>query len=162
MALPYPNMEFTPLDILTAKEMNQLVANDKYLGDSCSSLWNCADNIMAGNNLKTFEAQQLAMGYGVKMDFYKTATKIVQVSAWAYTDTLTSSFYGRPLSEILPEQLWPAKKTSIYFFADGYGKYARWGLETNGHMDLSLYGDGWNGQQIILGQTCYIAANNKF
>lgn len=31
MALPYPSMSFVPLDILTAEEMNQMVANDQYL-----------------------------------------------------------------------------------------------------------------------------------
>lgn len=31
MALPYPGMDFTPLDVLTAAEMDQLVANIEYL-----------------------------------------------------------------------------------------------------------------------------------
>lgn len=31
MALPYPSMSFVPLDILTAEEMNHMVANDQYL-----------------------------------------------------------------------------------------------------------------------------------
>lgn len=31
LTLPYPNMDFTPLDILTADEMDQLVANIEYL-----------------------------------------------------------------------------------------------------------------------------------
>lgn len=36
--LPYPNMDFTPLDILTAAEMDQMVANDQYLRDFCAGL----------------------------------------------------------------------------------------------------------------------------
>lgn len=32
MALPYPSMSFVPLDILTAEEMNHMVANDQYVG----------------------------------------------------------------------------------------------------------------------------------
>lgn len=38
--LPYPNMDFTPLDILTAAEMDQMVANDQYLRDFCAGLAN--------------------------------------------------------------------------------------------------------------------------
>lgn len=38
--LPYPNMDFTPLDVLTAAEMDQMVANDKYLADFCTGLAN--------------------------------------------------------------------------------------------------------------------------
>ena len=38
--LPYPNMDFTPLDVLTAAEMDQMVANDKYLADFCTGLTN--------------------------------------------------------------------------------------------------------------------------
>ena len=33
MALPYPAMDFTPFDILTAAEMDQLVANDQALAN---------------------------------------------------------------------------------------------------------------------------------
>lgn len=36
--LPYPNMDFTPLDVLTAAELDQMVANDEYLRNYCESL----------------------------------------------------------------------------------------------------------------------------
>ena len=36
--LPYPGMVFVPLDILTAEEQNQMVANDQYLRDFCAGL----------------------------------------------------------------------------------------------------------------------------
>lgn len=36
--LPYPNLDFTPLDILTASELDQMVANDKYLANFCNGL----------------------------------------------------------------------------------------------------------------------------
>lgn len=38
--LPHPNMDFTPLDILTAAEMDKMVANDQYLRDFCAGLAN--------------------------------------------------------------------------------------------------------------------------
>ena len=31
--LPYPNMDFVPLDQLTANELDQMVQNDQYLRD---------------------------------------------------------------------------------------------------------------------------------
>jgi len=34
LALPYPDMDFVPLDILLASELNQMVANIEYIGDS--------------------------------------------------------------------------------------------------------------------------------
>lgn len=37
--LPYPNMDYVPLDILTAAEMNQMVANDQYL----ANMWGLTD-----------------------------------------------------------------------------------------------------------------------
>lgn len=36
--LPYPDMDFTPLDILTAAEMDQMVANDQYLTNFVNGL----------------------------------------------------------------------------------------------------------------------------
>lgn len=36
IALPYPNMSFTPLDVLTAEEMNQIVANYTYIANNTS------------------------------------------------------------------------------------------------------------------------------
>lgn len=38
--LPYPDMDFVPLDILTASELNQMVANTEYLATYCSGLAN--------------------------------------------------------------------------------------------------------------------------
>ena len=57
--LPYPNMDFTPLDILTAAEMDQMVANDQYLRDFCAGL---AD----GTNLSdgVIQARKLDSGIG--------------------------------------------------------------------------------------------------
>lgn len=57
--LPYPDMDFTPLDILTAAEMDQMVANDQYLRDFCAGL---AD----GTNLSdgVIQARKLTPGIG--------------------------------------------------------------------------------------------------
>lgn len=48
VALPYPNMDFTPLDILTAAEMDKMVANDQYLANFCAGL---ADGTNIGNGV---------------------------------------------------------------------------------------------------------------
>ena len=52
--LPYPNMDFTPLDILTAAEMDQMVANDQYLRDFCAGLadgTNLSDGVIQARKL---------------------------------------------------------------------------------------------------------------
>ena len=52
--LPYPDMDFTPLDILTAAEMDQMVANDQYLRDFCAGLadgTNLSDGVIQARNL---------------------------------------------------------------------------------------------------------------
>lgn len=33
LTLPYPNLSFVPLDILTAEEMNEIVANYSYIAN---------------------------------------------------------------------------------------------------------------------------------
>lgn len=35
--LPYPNMDFVPLDTLTATELDHMVANIEYLKDYCNT-----------------------------------------------------------------------------------------------------------------------------
>lgn len=57
--LPYPDMDFTPLDILTAEEMDEIVANVEYLKTFCGGL---AD----GSNLSdgVIQARKLASGIG--------------------------------------------------------------------------------------------------
>lgn len=52
--LPYPDMDFTPLDILTAAEMDQMVANDQYLRDFCAGLadgTNLSDGVIQARKL---------------------------------------------------------------------------------------------------------------
>lgn len=57
--LPYPDMDFTPLDILTAEEMDEIVANVEYLKTFCGGL---AD----GSNLSdgVIQARKLASVIG--------------------------------------------------------------------------------------------------
>lgn len=54
MALPYPNMDFTPLDILTAAEMDKIVANIESLANGTG----IADGVIQARKVdfKTFGA----------------------------------------------------------------------------------------------------------
>ena len=47
IALPYPDIEFIPLDVLTAAEQNQLIANINALADFVNGLSN-GDNLSIG------------------------------------------------------------------------------------------------------------------
>ena len=52
--LPYPDMDFTPLDILTAAEMDQMVANDQYLTNFVNGLAdgsNLSDGVIQARSL---------------------------------------------------------------------------------------------------------------
>lgn len=65
--LPYPDMDFTPLDILTAAEMDQMVANDQYLRDFCAGLadgTNLSDGVIQARKLdfSTFSTQEQIIG----------------------------------------------------------------------------------------------------
>lgn len=60
LTLPYPNMDFVPLDILTASELDQMVANIEYIASGSVfpiSSANIADNAITtakiGNNAVT-------------------------------------------------------------------------------------------------------------
>ena len=66
--LPYPDMDFTPLDILTAAEMDQMVANDQYLRDFCAGLAdgaNLSDGVIQARNIdwSTLTGDELGWKY---------------------------------------------------------------------------------------------------
>lgn len=58
MALPYPSMNFVPLDVLTAAQQNQLVANIEYLNTQLTAAntelskrnWYCVGEVSATNS----------------------------------------------------------------------------------------------------------------
>lgn len=53
--LPYPNMDFTPLDVLTAAEMDHMVANTEYLKNFCNGLAdgsNLSDGVIQARHIK--------------------------------------------------------------------------------------------------------------
>lgn len=84
--LPYPNMDFTPLDVLTAAEMDQMVANDKYLADFCTGLangTNLENGMIPLRKLKSAcitvisgDSYQQPIGAGAKIPLSKIENKV--------------------------------------------------------------------------------------
>lgn len=82
--LPYPDMDFTPLDILTAEEMDEIVANVEYLKTFCGGL---AD----GSNLSdgVIQARNINWGSITGSGSIKLGDKLVQ---WGVADFGSQSF----------------------------------------------------------------------
>lgn len=72
IALPYPDMDFVPLDILTAGELNQMVANIEFLANqfpvkSSNIDWNTIGTSVALTDFLTMESNfELGAGCWVK------------------------------------------------------------------------------------------------
>lgn len=88
--LPYPSMDFTPLDILTADELDQIVANINAVNNGVVSTGTIADGAIT--NAKIADAT-IAMG---KMDFStmtilsgNTATITLPAGHWLIFATAT-------------------------------------------------------------------------
>ena len=65
--LPYPDMDFTPLDILTAAEMDQMVANDQYLTNFVNGLAdgsNLSDGVIQARSLDYSTMKKWVPNYG--------------------------------------------------------------------------------------------------
>lgn len=72
MSLPYPSMTFVPLDVLTAEEMNQLVANIEFLANGFSAFivgrnggshtYTFNINRSSGSGLTLFVAGRIGLG----------------------------------------------------------------------------------------------------
>lgn len=103
--LPYPNMSFVPLDILTAEEMNHIVANDQYLRDFCAGLadgTNLSDGVIQARkidfttlgfaNYSTTE-HDTGYKYSNKAVYMRTMTfTISSVNTWVDVGEITDSF----------------------------------------------------------------------
>lgn len=68
ITLPYPDMDFVPLDILTAGELNQMVANTEFLANqfpiqNANVDWNSLETTVALTDFLTMESN-FALGAG--------------------------------------------------------------------------------------------------
>ena len=66
MSLPYPSMTFVPLDVLTAEEMNQLVANIEHLSNGTTLFTS-----QAGQGLGSFVLSDSIENYDTIEIYYK-------------------------------------------------------------------------------------------
>ena len=103
--LPYPNMDFVPLDILTADELDQIVANIEAINNATIGVSSIANNaittpkiadgaittekldadatgmVYLGKSMLTATASQLDFNVPTTYDNYKVLAKLTYVSA---------------------------------------------------------------------------------
>lgn len=72
LVLPYPNMDFVPLDILTAAEMNELVANIEYI----STQFPVATANIADTSITTGKIADSSITFAKMADAQKSAITI--------------------------------------------------------------------------------------
>lgn len=105
--LPYPSLDFVPLDILTAEEMNQIVANYTAINNAT-----IGTNQLANNSITTSKLADKAVT-SAKVDFttlYKSATPLsatLPIQANTETDVQRLNL--------------PAGKWRVFWAVRGYG-----------------------------------------
>lgn len=120
LTLPYPNMDFVPLDILTASELDQMVANIEYIASG--SVFPIGTNNIADNAVTNAKIADGAMTTpkiadnavtSSKIDFttaplsssYKTSTVSIGYSITMYLyriGNLVMAVINNPVSSTLP------------------------------------------------------------
>lgn len=88
--LPYPDMDFTPLDILTAAEMDQMVANDQYLRDFCAGLadgTNLSDGVIQARKIDHGSSNFYVSRYAQDQTISASSETVVQFPVNDFTET---------------------------------------------------------------------------
>lgn len=110
MSLPYPSMTFVPLDVLTADEMNQLVANIESLADGSGLDAGAIGTSAIANSAITSELidwssieEVVGSGNSIAIRYangWQTAIKRVQGTVAANQETAFGSLYEGPTMSI--------------------------------------------------------------
>ena len=112
LTLPHPNIDFVPLDILTAAEQNQLVANINALATFANGLadgTNLSDDIVLPRHMALLTEQNtikemVNIGYGLKASVVRVGQLVfLTVGGTTALPTNLSS-----LSERMPDKFCPA------------------------------------------------------
>lgn len=120
-SLPNENMEFVPLDVLTAAQLNQLVANISFLLNETNGLaagTKFTDGAIAKNKLATdaqmfgtyLQWENIAVGYGAEM-------KMTRLGKMVFAQMYTIINVGAPgsRSERLPDKFIPKNYGFVLF-----------------------------------------------
>lgn len=100
MALPYPNMDFTSLDILTAADMDKLVANIEALAD---------EHKITSANVSPSNGFSIHQTYGCKV--YKQGNMVYFVGTLTMTENINTATNKTVC--IIPSEY----RTSVYHYS---------------------------------------------
>lgn len=133
IALPYPGMDFVPLDILTAGELNQMVANTEFLANqfpvqNANIDWNSLEvTIPLADFLTMRTGFTLASGcYVKKIGKYIIAHLIVKRTSGYYSSTQET------VADIKPGFLPEANINTA-----GFGCTTEWTVTTVAHVFMN-------------------------
>lgn len=120
LTLPYPGMDFTPLDVLTAAEMDQLVANIEYISQQFPIT---PTNI----NFTNFTAKQKTVWSGTVTD---TTTWVALNETIKDACLYTATFAAISSTYICTFPFYGGTREHQFYHSDGTN-YVRWRLEFN-------------------------------
>lgn len=132
MALPYPNLSFVPLDVLTADEMNQIVANIKSLVPT--ELFNS----QTGQGLGNFTLSDSIENYDTIEIYFRNGDNIFgSTKVKVYSSTLSTT-----LQMILPgggtDQAFYITASQVNFAGTNANHYACRGGYFNKYNQMSV------------------------
>lgn len=120
LTLPYPNMDFTPLDILTADEMDQLVANIEFISQQFPIA-------PANLDFTDLTAKQKTLWSGSVTD---TTTWVSLNETVKNACLYTATFAAISSSYVCTFPFYGGSREHQFYHSDG-SNYVRWRLELN-------------------------------
>lgn len=134
--LPYPDLDFVPLDILTAPELNQIVANYTYIANQFP---------IGGNNID-FESfiempsatvTAMPFGYGSTVDLIRVGNIVFLTGLPQYTSEPATGWVA--LGETIPDGFKPINARNIIGVTGNVSVF--YTINPDGTMSLQKQGD---------------------
>lgn len=136
MSLPYPSMTFVPLDVLTAEEMNQLVANIEHLSNGTTLFTSSA-----GHGLGNFSLSDTIENYDTIEIYFRNTDNTARSTKFEVNGQTAST----TLQIILPgggsDQAFYISASLVTFAGSNANHYACKGGYFNNYQQMSVGAD---------------------
>lgn len=135
LTLPYPSLTFVPLDVLTAEEMNEIVANYTYIANQFPVTGSNLDP-STFNSFPVSTTTSVAIGYGAQVDISRVANMVFLHGVPQYTSEPADGWVA--LSETIPDGYRPAFTTDVVGMTASTGVF--YTIYTTGAMRIQKQG----------------------
>lgn len=136
LTLPYPNMDFVPLDILTASELDQMVANIEYIAsgsvfpintaniaDGAITTPKIADNAVTSSKIdfttaplsSSYKTSTVSIGYSITVYLYRIGNLVMAVINNPVSSTLPNDADNVTISNPIPNGYKPIWTVNFSF-----------------------------------------------